>query len=160
MREMLRAEQLSSEQACAALDHWLAAHPDLRTVAAYSALAGEVDFSKIIHAWPDLAWVHPRISGHHLSFHHGENFVRGPFGILEPDADSLEIPICEIDAFLCPGLAFDAKGGRLGRGRGFYDRVLARARPDALKLGVCFHFQLVPDTFSEPHDVPMDAVIF
>lgn len=160
MREMLRAAQPRSEQACAALGHWLAAHPDLRTLAVYSPLAAEVDLSKIIHTRPDLAWVYPKITGHHLSFHHGGNLVPGPFGILEPSADSLEIPICEIDAFLCPGLAFDAKGGRLGRGRGYYDRMLARARPDALKLGVCFPFQLVPDTFSELHDVPMDAVIF
>ena len=50
-------------------------------------------------------------------------------------------------------------GGRLGRGRGFYDRMLAKARPDALKLGICFEIQLVADTFPEPHDVRMDHVI-
>jgi 5-formyltetrahydrofolate cyclo-ligase len=38
--------------------------------------------------------------------------------------------------------------------------MLAKARPDALKIGIGFPFQLVPDTFAEPHDVRMDAVIF
>ena len=160
MRETLRAAQPSSEPACAALSRWLAAHPALRTVAVYSPLAGEVDLSKTIHARADLAWVYPKITGHHLSFHPGGNLVPGPFGILEPDADAPEIPIREIDAFLCPGLAFDPRGGRLGRGRGFYDRMLAHSRPDALKLGICFPFQLIPDTFSEPHDVRMNEVVF
>ncbi len=159
MREKLRDPQPSSDKACAALDRWLLAHPALSTIAVYSPLPGEVDLSKTLLARPDIDWVYPKITGHHLSFHHGRNLATGSFGILEPDDSSEETPIAEIDAFLCPGLAFDKSGGRLGRGRGFYDRMLARARPDALKLGICFEFQMVPDTFPESHDVMMDAVI-
>ncbi len=159
MREKLRDVLPSSHRATAALIRWLAAHPTLRTVAAYSSLPGEVDLSEPILGRPDLFWVYPKITDDRLSFHHGRNLTRGSFGILEPHANTPEIPIGKIDAFLCPGLAFDPNGGRLGRGRGYYDRVLACARPDALKIGICFDFQLVPDTFSEPHDIPMDEVI-
>lgn len=159
MRARLKAVQPCSDSACAALASWLAEHPTRHTVAVYSPLPGEVDISKTIQAHPSLNWVYPRVAGLHLSFHAGPDFTLGSFGILEPAANSPEIPVCQIDVFLCPGLAFTAVGDRLGRGRGFYDRMLARARPDALKLGICFDFQLVADTHSEPHDVRMDAVI-
>ena len=64
-----------------------------------------------------------------------------------------------IDVFLCPGLAFDLRGGRLGRGRGFYDRALALTGPGAYRIGICFSWQIVEDVHCEPHDVPMDEVI-
>jgi len=85
--------------------------------------------------------------------------VPGAFGILEPSPTLPVVDLAKIDVFLCPGLAFDSHGGRLGRGRGYYDRLLARARPDAYKIGVCFPHQLVPETFTEPHDIHMDLVI-
>jgi 5-formyltetrahydrofolate cyclo-ligase len=160
MREKLRDVPPFSQRATAALIRWLTAHPALRTIATYSWLPGEVDLSESILARPDIFWVYPKITDDRLSFHHGRHLTRGSFGILEPQANTPEISISEIDAFLCPGFAFDPNGGRLGRGRGYYDRMLARARPDALKIGICFDFQLVPDTFSEPHDIPMDEVIF
>lgn len=160
MRETLRDTHPSSTAPCAALDCWLDAHPTLRTIAVYSPLPGEVDLSSSVLARPDLLWVYPKVTGHHLGFHHGGNLTPGSFGILEPGPGSPETAVSEIDAFLCPGLAFDRKGGRLGRGRGFYDRMLARARADALKIGICFDFQLVPDTFPEPHDIFMDELLF
>lgn len=160
MRERLRDAPPSSDSACAALGGWLAAHPALHTVAGYSALPGEVDLSQTIQAHPDLVWVYPRVTGDHLSFHLGSNLTVGSFGILEPDANSPEIPIGDIDAFLCPGLGFTLDGDRLGRGCGFYDRTLARARSDAFRLGICFRSQLVPDTYSESHDIRMNEVIF
>jgi 5-formyltetrahydrofolate cyclo-ligase len=160
MRSSLRTQDTSSREACAALANWLLAHPALRSIAVYSALPGEVDLSPILQQRPDLRWVHPKVCGSELTWHHGENLRPGAFGILEPAADSPEVAVAEIDAFLCPGLAFDPRGGRLGRGRGFYDRMLAQARPDALKIGICFTFQLVPDTFAEAHDIHMDTVLF
>ena len=109
---------------------------------------------------PEIRWVYPKVRGHELTFHSGEILTPGEFGILEAPDGSPEIPLSEIDLFLCPGLAFDLTGGRLGRGRGFYDRLLARARPDAIKLGICFPQQIVSNTFSEPHDIHMDQVVF
>ena len=160
MRQALRKHAADPAPACSALESWLSARPEIRTVAVYSTLPGEVDLTSVLTRLPEIHWVFPKIIGHHLTFHAGDRLLPGAHGILEPHADTPEIPLEKIDAFICPGLAFDTHGHRLGRGRGFYDRLLAQARPDALKIGICFPFQLVPDTFAEPHDVRMDAVIF
>lgn len=163
MRRMLRDAPPDFPHVRHALDRWLAGHPALRTIAVFSALPGEVDLAAFVANHPDRRWVYPRVTGHHLEFHAVKHpateLLPGAFGILEPSPALAEIPIREIDAFLCPGIAFDPRGGRLGRGRGFYDRILAAARPDALKIGVCFPSQIVPDTFPEAHDIHMDAVI-
>lgn len=160
MRQALRSHAADAAPVRAALEDWLCARPALRTIAVYSALPGEVDLSSVFTRLPQIAWVFPKIIGRHLTFHAGTCLLPGAHGILEPHADTPEIPLEKIDAFICPGLAFDPNGHRLGRGRGFYDRLLAQARPDVLKIGICFPFQIVPDTFAEPHDIRMDAVIF
>lgn len=159
MRQASRENPHDPSAVCVALDSWLAVRPELRTIAVYSPLFGEVDPEQAIAGLPERRWVYPRVTGDHLTFHTGENLTSGSFGIMEPAEGSAEVPLEEIDAFLCPGLAFDRNGGRLGRGRGFYDRLLAQARPDALKIGICHGFQMVADTFSEAHDVRMDEVI-
>lgn len=158
MRRLLREETQDATEVNAALKKWITDHPALNTIAVYSPLPGEVDLSKTIASLPGVRWVYPRVSGEHLSFHTGENLTAGSFGILEPAEGAVEIPVREIDAFICPGLAFDRNGGRLGRGRGFYDRMLTQARPDSMKIGVCHDFQMVDNTFSELHDVFMDKV--
>lgn len=160
MRQMIRDSKHDSTASCEALEKWLSAHPTLRTIAVYSPLPGEVDFLHVLSRHPNFKWVFPRVQGHHLTFHTGGDLVPGSFGIHEPASHSPEVPLHEIDAFICPGLAFDPGGHRLGRGRGFYDRLLVQSRPDALKIGICFPFQRVADTFPEPHDIAMDAVIF
>lgn len=65
----------------------------------------------------------------------------------------------EIDVAIVPGLAFDAGGGRLGRGGGWYDRFLPRLRADAVKIGVAFEVQIVEGVPVEGHDVRMDWVV-
>jgi 5-formyltetrahydrofolate cyclo-ligase len=160
MRRAFRTHASDPAPACAALGDWLSARPEIRIVAIYSALPGEVDLTPVLTRLPQITWVYPKIIGHHLTFHAGDRLLPGAHGILEPHADTPEIPLSEIDAFICPGLAFDRSGHRLGRGRGFYDRLLAQARLDALKIGICFPYQIVPDTFAEPHDIKMDAVIY
>jgi 5-formyltetrahydrofolate cyclo-ligase len=148
-----------STSVCAALDEWLLDHPTLRTIAAYSALPDEVDLTSSIQRHPHIRWVFPRVDGDDLYFHAAEHLSRGSFGISEPAPDSPITPLSQIDAFLCPGLAFCPQGNRLGRGRGFYDRLLSKIRPDALKIGICFPQSRVPDTYPEEHDVAMDHVI-
>lgn len=159
MRQALRDVPTSSAPALAALHQWLTAHPDLRTIAIYSPLPGEIDLSETTRLHPAVSWVFPRVCGDALTFHRGESLQPGFHGILEPAAGSIEVPIAQIDAFVCPGLAFDLQGGRLGRGRGYYDRMLSNIRPDALKVGICHPFQIVSNTFQEPHDVSMDHVL-
>ena len=63
----------------------------------------------------------------------------------------------QIDIVLVPGMAFDAAGHRLGRGRGYYDRFLIQTA--CRKIGVCFPFQRVAEVPTDDHDVMMDEVI-
>lgn len=88
----------------------------------------------------------------------------GAFGILEPRAELRNVPQrriepVEIDLICVPGLAFDRAGNRLGSGRGYYDRLLPLLRDDAIKVGLAYECQIVPQLPTEPHDVPMDLVI-
>lgn len=87
-----------------------------------------------------------------------KNMRRGPMGIREPvDADIVEPK--EVSAWIIPGLAFTRGGKRLGYGGGWYDRLLASAPKDAVKIGVAYSFQIVDDLPSEPHDVPLTDVV-
>ena len=85
------------------------------------------------------------------------DLAEGAFHILEPQGEPFT-DYEQIDMVLVPGVAFDAAGHRLGRGKGYYDRFLA-AHPTLYKLGVCFPFQRVANVPSEAHDVTMDEVI-
>jgi 5-formyltetrahydrofolate cyclo-ligase len=164
IRSLLRDAPAGSASVCDEVRKWLAERPGLRTVALYAALPEEVDLLPLL-AWdPGRCWVFPRVSGPVLEFHQVRNpaldfVIAPPLGLREPAFNLPLVPVTAVDVFLCPGLAFDARGGRLGRGRGYYDQTLAMARPDALKVGVCHRFQYVPEVFSEPHDMPMDLVI-
>jgi 5-formyltetrahydrofolate cyclo-ligase len=83
------------------------------------------------------------------------DLVLGRFGILEPhSACSLS---GALDLVLAPGVAFAVDGSRLGRGKGYYDRLLAELK--AVKIGVCFDWQLVPDIPNDAHDVKMDHIL-
>jgi 5-formyltetrahydrofolate cyclo-ligase len=146
-----------------AVADWLRDHPELTVIAAYAAMAGEVDLVPLVDGFPGRCWLFPRVVGDDLMLHEvvdpARDLVVGAFGIREPSASLPVVRADEVEAFLCPGLAFDGRGGRLGRGRGFYDRMLGAAHPSALRVGVCHPVQQVSDTFSEPHDIPMHRVI-
>ncbi len=85
--------------------------------------------------------------------------VRGHYGILEP-APLLSKVILSGHvpaAWLVPGLAFSLDGARLGRGGGYYDRLL---KPSAgLKIGICLDCQLMAELPVQPHDVSMQYII-
>jgi 5-formyltetrahydrofolate cyclo-ligase len=83
--------------------------------------------------------------------------VSGQFGIREPSLDCVEIPLDTIDLVLVPGIAFDSRGNRLGRGRGFYDQLLQDFR--GKKAGVAFDEQVVDAVPVEKADVKMDFVV-
>ena len=82
---------------------------------------------------------------------------RGRFGNWEPTGDA--VPADKLTLALVPGLAFTRDGGRLGRGKGFYDRFLEPIRDKCFLVGAGHDFQLVDDLPAEPHDVVMDAVV-
>lgn len=81
---------------------------------------------------------------------------KGTFGIPEP-AVIKPAAESEIDLILVPGLAFDREGGRMGFGKGYYDRLLEKTA--AVKIGLCYEFQLSPKIPTEAHDVPMDIIV-
>lgn len=65
----------------------------------------------------------------------------------------------ELDAVLVPGIAFDERGGRLGRGHGVFDRFLRRLRPAAVKIGVGYETQVFGELAVDEHDVAIDVLI-
>lgn len=79
------------------------------------------------------------------------------FGIEEPIGSTFD-DLDSIDVIVVPGVAFDSHNNRMGRGRGFYDRLLKNT-PNAFKVGVAFNFQVVEEIPIEPFDVPMDTVV-
>lgn len=81
---------------------------------------------------------------------------KGRFGIMEP-AVPVFATADELDLILVPGVAFDRAGNRIGRGGGFYDRLLPRYR--AVRAGICFGFQCLEALPAEKHDTRMDWLI-
>jgi 5-formyltetrahydrofolate cyclo-ligase len=81
----------------------------------------------------------------------------GAFGIREPAARCPEIPLSRLDLILVPGVAFDWHGQRLGRGKGFYDRLLAGTR--GMKCGIAFDEQMVDEVPAGPSDVHMNFIL-
>jgi 5-formyltetrahydrofolate cyclo-ligase len=85
-----------------------------------------------------------------------EEIVTGQFGVREPKSSCAEIAPDKIDLALVPGVAFDLRGNRLGRGKGFYDRLLTDVR--GLKCGVAFDEQ-VDEVPAGRSDVPVDFIL-
>lgn len=83
----------------------------------------------------------------------------GRFGILEPPTTAPIVPLNQLDFVLVPGVAFDPSGGRLGRGKGFYDRLLAETNNACMKCGVALEEQIVAAIPSEAHDISMNFVL-
>ena len=85
-----------------------------------------------------------------------DELVPGMYGILEPKTVR-KADENNIDVILVPGLAFDRNGGRMGFGKGYYDRLLESSK--AVKIGLCYDFQILEKIPTESHDVPMNFVI-
>lgn len=158
-----RAPRASTPAACAALTAVLVTR-HVRTVAAYVPLPGELDVLPILASLlhHGVRVVVPRILGEDLEFADYEptQLSAGQFGIREPAQSARTISLAQCDAILVPALACDLVGGRLGRGRGFYDRALANVPMAAWKVGcvVAANLWRAGDVPTEPHDVRMDAV--
>lgn len=85
------------------------------------------------------------------------DLVAGEFGITEPGPACEEAALNRLDLVLVPGVAFDARGGRLGRGKGFYDRLLLHVR--GTTCGVAFDEQIIEAVPHEPHDVRLNCIL-
>jgi len=84
------------------------------------------------------------------------DIVIGKFGVREPAAHCVEMPLNTVDLVLVPGMAFDGRGNRLGRGQGFYDRLLGQV--SGVKCGIAHDFQLREEVPAEPHDAKVDFI--
>ncbi len=88
----------------------------------------------------------------------------GKFGVLEPRAElrtrrAKRVAPEEVDLVMVPGVAFDRRGGRLGHGKGYFDRLLKQVRADAPLVALAFECQMVDAIPMESHDVFMDKVV-
>lgn len=138
---------------------------EARTIVAYYSLDDEVDTHGLIDdLLADGKTVYlPRVvsdSEMVLCRYTGADSLQvGAYGIMEP-VGAVMPPDASIDVVLVPGMAFDAAGHRLGRGKGYYDRFLsALPTPRPLLLGVCFDFQKVDNVPTEACDVSVDKVV-
>ena len=155
------AASLAIAARLASLPAWVRA----RTVALHAPLGAEVDTAELARlaraAGKRIAW--PRISstGVVLEFAccGADELVPGPARALEPPRTAPSLPLDALDLVVVPGVAFDASGRRLGRGRGHYDATLARLRPGTARVGLAFEEQVVERVPVDPHDVPLDVVV-
>ncbi len=89
-----------------------------------------------------------------------DSLEAGPYTILQPRPDCSKImPKKDLDFIVVPGLAFDSRGYRLGRGGGYYDRFLANMPKRIHTVGVCFDFQIVSSVPRSSHDLPVKQII-
>jgi len=85
------------------------------------------------------------------------DLLRGQLGIREPTDACAEFPLNRLDLVLVPGVAFDLDGGRLGRGKGYYDRLLTAVR--GTKCGVAFDEQVVDAVPVGPRDIRLNCIL-
>ena len=133
-----------------------------KVVLLYWSMADEVQTHAFVERWwREKTVLLPCVDGDNLRlrpYTGPECMTAGEqFGIGEPTGEEWT-DLDRIDMIVVPGVAFDREGNRMGRGRGFYDRLLKTAT-HAFKVGVAFDFQVIEAVPTEPHDVKMDTVV-
>lgn len=125
----------------------------------YHSLPDELSTRDFIRKWSSRKRFYlPRVNGLNLEIlpYDESRLALGSFHIEEPTGNDLS-SVEDMEMILVPAVAFDRRGNRVGRGKGYYDRLLANSR--ARKVGVAYDFQLVDEIDAEPHDVRVDVVI-
>lgn len=132
------------------------------TVALYMAIAGEVELGPLFPKCWKLGkrTCIPLFNAEAKIYEMAEvsaetEYRTGHYGIREPISPAL-LPMAEIGLVAVPGVAFDRKGNRLGRGGGYYDRLLEGF--PGISAAVAFDFQILPQIPCEAHDKPVDAL--
>lgn len=133
-----------------------------KTLLLYWSMDDEVATHEFVERWyHEKCILLPCVEGDDLllrQYRGPESMRPGPqFGIPEP-VGPVYSDLDAIDMIIIPGVAFDIHNNRMGRGRGFYDRLL-KSTPNAYKVGVAFSFQMFDNIPVEPFDVPMDLVV-
>lgn len=137
-------------------------HPDFvkaHKIMLYSALPDEVQTQAFLEKWHlSKQIILPTVVGDDIipvEYARDTDFAVGEFNILEPQNKPYK---GDFELIVVPGVAFDRKGNRLGRGRGYYDRFLSQ-HLDVKRIGICFDFQLVDEVPAEAFDIKMDEII-
>ncbi len=154
-----RAE--NSARLCAAIaesDAWRSA----RTVAIFAPQPREPDVELLWMHGAGKSFAYPRVVEDRLDLFRVASLhelTPGAFGVREP-VPKIEHAVAPemLDLILVPGVAFTRDGERLGRGGGFYDRLLASLPAHTCKIGVCFDAQILHELPVEAHDQHMDSV--
>lgn len=144
----------------------LLSHPRIKTaktVMLYYSLPDEVDTHTLVDSLlvSGKQILLPRVTGEgtmELRRYTGPaDLALGAYNIMEPTGE-LFVDYASINLAVIPGVAFDREGNRMGRGKGYYDRLLPKLR-STYKIGICLPFQLVEQIPTDEHDVKMDEVI-
>lgn len=132
----------------------------------FLSLPHEVDTASIIlHAWqqgtmvavPKISWEQRHMIPVQInSLETG--FSTDGYGLKNP-VTGVPVPLEDIDIVVTPGLCFDKKGNRLGRGGGYFDRFFANESLRALKCGVCFSSQLIEEVPTDDTDISIDCLV-
>lgn len=125
----------------------------------YHSLPDELSTRKFLNKWKSKKrFFLPRVNGVNLEIlpYDETRLELGSFHIEEPSGDDV-VSVSEIELMIIPGIAFDRKGNRLGRGKGFYDRLMNDTT--ATKIGIGYDFQIIEHVPTESHDVAVDILI-
>ncbi len=130
-------------------------------VCVYMAAFGEVDLKEVISKCKEqnkkvAAPITDEKTNTVSLAYIGEVLKKGAYGIFEPSGEK-KCEFGEVDLVLVPGICFSRVGGRIGFGKGYYDRFLKDTT--AYKLGVCYDFQILDEFEILPYDVAMDAIV-
>jgi 5-formyltetrahydrofolate cyclo-ligase len=133
------------------------------TVALYKAIEGEVDLEYLFAVCWDqgkrtsIPVFNSSLNAYELaSITEQTHLITGNYGIQEPEHPSL-MPVADMDLIIVPGVAFDTNGNRLGRGGGYYDRLLNGF--SGIKAAVAFECQLFPEIPHAPYDIPVHCIV-
>jgi 5-formyltetrahydrofolate cyclo-ligase len=156
-------QPVTPDQEEAVVDHlrgWLGGRLP-GTVAAYLAMGDEIDVTPLFDWLPGWRWVLPRVEddGSVTFRDRGVPTHRHRLGMLQPMDGGAAVPVNQIDVFLVPGVAFDTDGNRLGRGSGYYDRILRDARADTVTIGVTSNDRMVESIPMDEHDQAVGWVV-
>ena len=131
------------------------------TVLLYHSLPDEVHTHDFIERWHHTKRILlPHVTSRGLILRQYESehtLVKSPMNIYEPTGKNFT-DYEDIDLAIIPGIAFDPQRNRLGRGKGYYDRLLA-THPTIPTIGICFDFQLVNEVPTNGNDIAMDMVM-
>ena len=132
-----------------------------RRILLYHSLPDEVNTHQLINEIKDKTILLPRVIDNEnmvvCEYNGSDSVCEGAFRIMEPYGQAIT-DYSDIDLAIIPGMAFDSNGNRLGRGKGYYDRLLSKM-PHIYKIGLCFPFQFVDSIPTESTDIGMDEVV-